>query len=70
MQRLSDRLETLRAADADVASIKAHSDDPDGSILSMLLKWRQQRLWAIEMEMQRQTSLAEDLRVHADADEL
>jgi hypothetical protein len=69
MQRLSGRLKALKAFDADVALMKAHKDDPGGSMLSLMLEWRQQRLHAIGLEIQRLEDLANELQAHAD-DEL
>jgi hypothetical protein len=69
MQRLSERLKMLKAADADVALIKPHNDDPGGRMLSLMLKWRQQRLHAIESEIKRLEDLADEMQAHAD-DEL
>ncbi|WIA24040.1 hypothetical protein OEZ85_013658 [Tetradesmus obliquus] len=65
VQRLSERLQALRAGDAAVAGIKVHSDDPGGKMLPMLLEWRQQRLHAIKLELQRLADLREDLRLDA-----
>lgn len=65
VQRLSTRLAALKARDAAAASIETHSDDPGGRILAMLLEWRQQRLRAIELEMQRLAALREEMRLDA-----
>jgi hypothetical protein len=57
VKRLAKRLEELQAGEKAVASIKPHADDAGGRMLSMMLEWRQQRLRAIELEMQRLTAL-------------
>lgn len=54
MQRLSHRLQTLQQEDDNIAAIQRDAEaDPEGSFLSLLLEWRQQRLRAIELEVQR-----------------
>jgi hypothetical protein len=57
----------LQAGKAAVVSIKPHADDAGGRILLMMLQWRQQRLRALELEMQRLRTLDDqESRQHAD----
>lgn len=52
--RLESRLKHLQAGEARVAAVAADvAADPDGRMLVLLLKWRQQRLRAIEAELDR-----------------
>jgi hypothetical protein len=54
VQRLEGRLQHLRAGEARVAAVAVDAAaDPDGRMLALLLKWRQQRLRAIESEVDR-----------------
>lgn len=48
----------MKAGEARIAAVALDAAaDPDGSMLALLLKWRQQRLKAIETEVDRLKSL-------------
>jgi hypothetical protein len=68
VERLSQKLEQLRKADPSIAAIQADEQaDPDGQILALMLRWRGQRLHAIELEIQR---LIASMILSEQADEL
>jgi hypothetical protein len=57
-ERLKTRLRKLTAGEARIAAIPVDSAvDPDGSILQLMLEWRQQRLRTITAEVERLTNL-------------
>ena len=63
VERLSQKWKLLRKDDASIAAIAADEKaDPDGQMLALLLRWREQRLHAIELEMQRLLEQADELR--------
>jgi hypothetical protein len=68
VERLSQKLEQLHKADPSIFAIQADEQaDPDGQILALMLRWRGQRLHAIELEIQR---LIASMILSEQADEL